>query len=66
MTQEYRVTYRDRRKQFVTADSCAPHQEYWMFTLNGVETFISRQDVESVLLAETPEPTMRAPRMGAV
>lgn len=72
---DYRVTYRDGRTQTVPADKFGSNGDYWLFTRNGVEGLIAKKDVESVMEADIPEPTMpevqvselkRAPRMGAV
>ncbi len=55
---EYRVTYRNGRTQIVPADSFGSNGDYWLFTRNGVENLISKQDVESVMEADIPEPSM--------
>jgi hypothetical protein len=52
----YRVTYRDGRTQLIPADKYGPYGEYFVFTLNGEENSIARNDVESVMLADIPEP----------
>ena len=72
---DYRVTYRDGRTHVVSADKFGSNGDYWLFTRNGVESLISKKDVESIMEADIPAPTMpqvevsefrRAPRTGAV
>lgn len=53
MAKVYRVSYRDGRTQLVPADK---YGEYFVFTLSGEENSIARWDIESVMLAEIPEP----------
>jgi hypothetical protein len=56
VAQLYRVTYRNGRTQLIPADKYGPNGDCWLFVLNGIENLISKKDVESVMLADIPEP----------
>lgn len=56
MAKLYRVTYRDGRTQLISADRYGPYGGNFVFTLDGEENIIARQNVESVMLADIPEP----------
>jgi hypothetical protein len=52
----YRVSYRNGRTQLVPADKYQSNGDYWLFVINGDENLIAKRDVESIMLAELPEP----------
>jgi hypothetical protein len=56
VAQVYRVSYLDGRKQLVPADRYCMCGEYFVFTLFGFESCITRAIIESVMLAVYPEP----------
>jgi hypothetical protein len=60
---EYKVIYKDGRRQTITADSYGRYGSAYVFSRNRQDIFsVDAESVESVGLADIPEPTRRAPR----
>lgn len=68
MATEWKVRYKDGREQVITAEKYGPHGNNHVFSDADSTNIavIDREDVESVMRADVPSPTRRAPRSAAV
>ena len=64
---EFKVVYKDGRARIVPADKYGRYGNIYSFERDGRDILtIDADAVESVGEAELPDPTSRAPRIGAV
>ena len=64
---EYKIRYKDRRMQMVTADTYRVGEHLYAFHRDGsIILTVDKDAVESVGLAELADPVNRLPRSAAV
>jgi hypothetical protein len=64
---EWKVLYKDGRERVITSEKYGPYGDNHVFeSADGIIAVIDRSDVESVMRADIPDATRRAPKVGAV
>jgi hypothetical protein len=64
---DYKIRYKDRRMQLVTADNYGVYGDFFVFHCDGSQILsVAKDGVEAVGLAELADPVSRMPRSAAV